>query len=226
MPHHIALAGGEEFRAGCEPMDLEIIRRCDIQSPKVLIIPTAADTAPNRAAKNGVDYFTRLGADSFDLMILNKSDANDNELVQGIHEADIIYFTGGNPDHLLDSLNGTILLRSIMSKVKNGAILAGSSAGAMVMGSLMRRPKLGQWITGLSIAENIAVLPHHEKSDPESTSEELTSKVSPEITVFGIDARTACISTPEGWVIAGAGNVTAYKAGQWKIYSSGELIAN
>ena len=66
MPHHIALAGGEEFRAGCEPMDLEIIRRCDIQSPKVLIIPTAADTAPNRAAKNGVDYFTRLGADSFD----------------------------------------------------------------------------------------------------------------------------------------------------------------
>jgi len=226
MPNHLALAGGEEFRAGCEPMDLEIIRLCGIQSPKVLIIPTAADLAPNRSAKNGVDYFTRLGADAFDLMILNKSDANDNELVQGIHEADIIYFTGGNPDHLLDSLNGTMLLRSTMSKIKDGEILVGLSAGAMVMGSLMRRPKLGQWITGLNIAENIAVLPHHEKSDPQSTSEELSLKVSAEITVFGIDAKTACISTPDGWIVAGTGNVTEYKSGEWKKYSSGEIIAS
>ena len=90
----------------------------------------------------------------------------------------------------------------------------------------MRRPKLGQWITGLNIAENIAVLPHHEKSDPQSTSEELSLKVSAEITVFGIDAKTACISTPDGWIVAGTGNVTEYKSGEWKKYSSGEIIAS
>ena len=36
----IALVGGEEFRAGCEEMDLEIMRACGQDPANVLIIPT------------------------------------------------------------------------------------------------------------------------------------------------------------------------------------------
>ena len=222
MPTNIALAGGEEFRAGCEAMALEMLRHYGLHAPRVLIIPTAADTAPNRAAKNGVDYFERLGTDAFDLMILNKSDANDNELIHGIHEADIIYFTGGNPDHLLDSLNGTILLKSIQLALKNGAVLAGSSAGAMVLGTFMRRPGLGEWVKGLGIANNIAGLPHHENSDPEKTADDLKSAVPQNITILGIDAKTACVKNSNEWLVTGTGNVTAYKNGLWNIYKSGD----
>ena len=171
-----------------------------------------------------MDYFERLGTDSFDLMILNKSDANDNELIHGIHEADIIYFTGGNPDHLLDSLNGTILLKSIQAALKNGCVLAGSSAGAMVLGTFMRRPGLGQWVKGLGIASNVAVLPHHENSDPEKTANDLKSDAPPDITILGIDAKTACVTSSDGWLVTGSGNVTSYKNGIWNRYKSGDIF--
>ena len=62
MPGEIALVGGEEFRRGCEEMDLEIMRSSDQDPARVLIIPTAAVTGPAKAANDGVTHFASLGA--------------------------------------------------------------------------------------------------------------------------------------------------------------------
>ena len=47
----IALVGGEEFRTGCEEMDLEIMKSCGQDPANVLIIPTAAVTGPEKASR-------------------------------------------------------------------------------------------------------------------------------------------------------------------------------
>jgi cyanophycinase len=224
MAGEFALVGGEEFRSGCEDMDREIIRASGLDPCRVVVIPTAAVTGPDRAAQNGVAYFSRLGADAQPLMVLERSQAQDPEAARSIADAGIIYFTGGSPDHLRTTLQGSALLEAILSAVERGAVLAGSSAGAMVMGSLMRRPRLGQWVEALGLAPNLAVLPHHENSDPAATVATLQGQVPPELTVLGIDARSGCLGRPGNWRVVGPGRVTVYRDGQWQVYQSGQQL--
>ncbi|HZA24317.1 MAG TPA: Type 1 glutamine amidotransferase-like domain-containing protein, partial [Dehalococcoidia bacterium] len=146
MAGEIGLVGGEEFRVGCDDMDREIMRASGQDPARVLVIPTAAVTGPAKAANDGVAHFARLGGDARQLMVLEQEHTEDPKLIQEIDDAGVIYFTGGSPDYLLATLRGSRLLEVILSAVEKGTVLAGSSAGAMVMGALMRRPRIGQWV--------------------------------------------------------------------------------
>ena len=115
-------------------------------------------------------------------------------------------------------------MKAIMEAVEEGAVLAGSSAGAMVLGSLMRRPHNGGWIEALGIVPGVAVLPHHERSDPAETSRQLQSQVPGDLTVLGIDARSGCIGRPGSWRAVGSGKVTVYRGTQWQVFASGESL--
>ena len=111
-----------------------------------------------------------------------------------------------------------------MDAVAAGAVLAGSSAGAMVMGSLMQRPRSGGWIEALGIVPGVAVLPHHERSDPKQTSKQLQAQAPADITVLGIDARSGCLGRPGSWRAVGSGNVTVYRGTDWQVYSAGQNL--
>ena len=220
----IGLVGGEEFRVGCEEMDREIMAASGQDPARVVVIPTAAVTGPSKAANDGVTHFAALGGNAAQLMVLEREHAQDPALIAGIEGAGVIYFTGGSPDHLLAALAGTPLLTAIIAAVDQGTVLAGSSAGAMVMGALMRRPRIGQWVQGLGIAPGIAVLPHHEGRDPEQTSRELQGQIPPETIVLGIDARSGCLGSPGSWRAVGSGKVTVYRGNEWQVYNSGETL--
>ena len=224
MAGEIGLVGGEEFRPGCEGMDQEIMRSSGQDPAQVLIIPTAAVTGPAKAANDGVTHFARLGGDSSQLMVLEKSQADDIAFIQPVQSASVIYFTGGSPDHLLATLRDSVLLKRILDALNEGAVLAGSSAGAMVMGSLMRRPGGGEWVEALGVAPGVAVLPHHERSNPEETSRQLRDEVPTDLAVLGIDARTGCLGRPGSWRVVGAGKVTVYLGTDWQVYNSGTVL--
>lgn len=224
MAGAIALVGGEEFRRGCEDMDRGIMRASGKERARVLIIPTAAVTGPVKAANDGVTHFGNLGGDADRLMVLDRSQADDPGFIQAAEDADVIYFTGGNPDHLLESLRSSALLRTILAAVDRGAVLGGSSAGAMVMGSLMRRPGGGPWTEALGVVPRTTVLPHHERSDPEETIRTLRDNVPGDHTVLGVDARTGCLGGAGEWKVVGSGKVTLYQGGSWQIFESGEQL--
>ena len=225
MPGGIVLAGGEEFRPGCEEMDSFILRATGSARAKLLILPTAAVTGPQKAASDGVRHFARLGANASELMVLNHGQANDEEFIEPVSGADVIYFTGGSPEHLLASLRGSKLLDRLQEELKKGAIAGGSSAGAMVMGSLMWQPSSKEWVQGIGIAEGLAVLPHHESGDPATVSKWLeTTGVPRELKVLGIDAKTCCFGTPGDWKVLGAGRVTEYQGGSWARFNPGESL--
>ena len=224
MAGRIALVGGEEFRSGCEDMDREIMRASGQDPARVLIIPTAAVAGPAKAANDGVTHFRKLGADAGRLMVLDKPQADDAAFIQPSRQAGVVYFTGGSPDYLLDTLRESELLKSILEAVGEGAVLAGSSAGAMVMGSHMRRPHGGGWVEALGIVPGVAVLPHHERSDPSETSRQLRTQAPAGLTVLGIDARSGCLGGPGSWRVVGAGRVTVYRGADWQVYGSGEAL--
>lgn len=234
MAGTIALVGGDEFRVGCEEMDLEVMRASGKDTASVLIIPTAAVTGPAKAANDGVTHFSALGGDASQLMVLERQHANDLKLIATARDADVVYFTGGNPDHLLDTLRGSALLWMLREGLDRGLVLGGSSAGAMVMGSVMRRPPLysepgsgdtrDRWVEGLGIAPNICVLPHHERRNPAEVSTELRWSAPEGIVYLGIDARTGVVGGPGNWRVTGFGKATVYRGSDYEVFSAGERL--
>ena len=224
MAGRIMLAGGEEFRPGCEDVDNALLSSTGTDRPTTLIVPTAAVSGPEKAASDGVTYFSSLGADAARLMVLEAAQANDDELTGQVRGAAVVYFTGGSPDHLLSTLKGSLLLDGLRDALASGAVVGGSSAGAMVMGSMMRRPGSREWVQGLGLVERVAVLPHHERSDPAVVARELAGAVPRDLVVLGIDARTGCFGRPGDWQALGPGKVTVYRDGSWNVFSSGETL--
>ncbi len=223
MSGRLALVGGDEFRSGCEAMDAAILAATGSASPVVLVIPTAAAFEnPARAADNGVRHFESLGADASPLMALNHDDAMDTGIAAEVESADVVYLTGGNPSHLLETLRDSLLLNSIQSRLERGGVLAGSSAGAMVMGSWMR---FREWRRTLGIAAGIATLPHHERADPDTVLGELQSAPDDLTAVFGIDGRAGALSGPDGWTALGTGRVTVYQSGGWRRFEDGDSFS-
>ncbi len=221
MKGRLALVGGDEFRSGCDSMDAAILAATGKSNPVVLIVPTAAAFEnPARAADNGVRHFRSLGADASPLMVLNHDDAMDAGTAAEAESTDVVYLTGGNPAHLLDSLRDSLLLEAIQNRLDDGGTLAGSSAGAMVMGSWMRFR--GEWTRTLGVAAGIATLPHHERSDPDTVLGELSSAPDGLTAVLGVDGAAGVLSGPDGWTALGTGRVTVYQDGGWRQFEDGE----
>lgn len=203
-------------------MDRAILAETGIERPRVVVLPTAAaGQNPSKAAQNGVSHFGGLGADASGLMVLQADDANDEALLSPVDDAHLLYFTGGDPGHLLETLEGSLLLRKVRQAVERGAIFAGSSAGAMVAGSWMRYRR---WRKALGIASGLATLPHHERSDPDAVAEDLRGSAPSGVTVLGVDAMTCCLAGTGGWKVLGAGAVTVYSGGGWTRFESGERL--
>ncbi len=222
MAGDIGLVGGEEFRVGCEEMDREIMRVSGQQPAQVLVLPTAAVTGPAKAANDGVAHFGGLGGDARRLMVLDRTQSLDSEYISAFGGAGVVYFTGGNPDHLLTSLKDSSLLTAILKTVEQGTVLAGSSAGAMVLGSWMRYKG---WDEALGLVSGIVTLPHHESAEPDSVSRELDGSAPTGAVVLGIDARAGVLAGPEGWTVLGTGGVTVYTGGEWQRYASGDKLS-
>jgi len=216
--NNILLVGGGEFREECLAMDSYLLESLKKKHPRVAIIPTAAaNQRPEKAAENGVRYFDSLGANANPILILNRDQAEDETYFSNIHEVDLIYLTGGDPKHLLETLYQTPFMATITESVSKGATLAGSSAGAMVLGSRMRFKK---WMPAIGLISNTAVLPHHENSIPETVLSENQSELQSGIELIGIDSATGVFLGDNGVKIAGKGKAIFYSRSTYKIIES------
>lgn len=203
-------------------MDQELLMATNVDNPRVLIVPTAAASEnPNKAASNGIAYFSGLGANVSALMVVDSTGANDETFVGQTDDADVVYFTGGNPHQLLEVLRGSLLLRRTLDVLNRGGLIAGSSAGAMVLGSHLG---FGSWSPSLKLVENIAVIPHHEGSDPNRVSADGDGKWPKGITILGIDSMTGVISGNDGWRVIGDGTVVVYNNSTWSKSGPNEIL--
>ena len=219
----IALVGGDEFRPNCIPMDRHILSLVPKEKPKVVIVPTAAaHENPGLAARNGIQYFDNLGAESTSAMILNREDANNRDALENLHDADIIYLTGGDPWFLLETLRDTGAWEKIVSLYDEGAMIAVSSAGAMVLSEKIRTRDSSHWIDALNLVKNVAVLPHHEKPQPDRLTP-LRKALDPHVALLGIATATACINTGSNtWEVTGTGTVTLYSGDNFTVFEAGK----
>jgi cyanophycinase len=221
MPGLIALVGGNEFRPECEAMDRSLLARIGT-NPRVIILPTAAAREnPGLAAENGIRHFQRLGARAEAAMVLDSGTARDGKWLDLIRKADLVYLTGGDPVHLLETLGNSAAWEAALEVWKRGRSLAGSSAGAMVLGGRMWAPGQG-WREGLGLLPQIAVIPHHSRLAEAWKARDMFASLPGKITLVGIDEATALVGPP--WEAAGIGKVVIYGPDQPAAFTQGQPV--
>jgi len=210
-PGPLALVGGNEWGEGCT-FDAELLARAGTDD--VLVLPTAAAYEhPERAVDTASRWFSPLGANVRGLMVLNRQDASVTEHVDAVRAARFIYLGGGSPLHLRSVLKQSPLWQALEEAWRDGAVLAGSSAGAMVLGDPMVDPRGGAFTIGLGLVEQVAVLPHASKWSAERM-QRTVSLTSAGVALLSIDERTAVIRDPDGsWSVSGVGSAAVYVDG-------------
>ena len=194
----------------------------------ISIIPTAAapDNNYRRAGNNGVNWFHSLGATQVEaLPLIDKASANDETIAASIRQSRLIYLLGGFTGYLGETLANSASYRALLIAYEAGAVIAGSSAGAMVLCQYYFDPARGQIVEGLELVPNTCVLPHHNTFGKGWAAR--LSKLLPDAVLLGIDERTGMLDDGDegrkvGWRVYGQGAVTLYRRGQPKVYRAGE----
>src|ERR1043165_3735581 len=223
---YLLLEGGAEFGGRMRDPDLKAIELAGGFETPIRIIPTAAapDNNYKRAGNNGIRWFQSLGAkDVVSVPLIDKASANDAAIAKSLGEAKLVYMLGGFTGYLGETLRGSAAWEAVLEAYRNDAVIAGSSAGAMVMCQFYYDLNQGQVIEGLNLVPNSIVLPHH-NTFGQSWASRLLEIV--RVNLIGIDEQTGMINNGvQTWTVYGKGNVTLYQNRQVETYEAGKSFS-
>lgn len=231
----IALLGSGEYLPVMNDADRYLLSNCGAngRTPRVICLPTAAgqegEASVGRWMKMGEEHFRSLGADVTSLPITNRAEANDPALAAQIEQADLIYFSGGKPHYLYETLNGTRAWDAVQSATGRGAAFAGCSAGAMVVGEFL--PDVRSF--GLrqnrvfGVLSKSHIFPHFDRmlAWRSVTIPMLQPLLPAGEYVLGLDEETALVGKIGGeWTVMGRQSVYLITKNEAKTFSAGEML--
>ena len=223
----LALAGGNEFNPGNEEQD-RILAKAAGSAPAYVVPTAAARQGPERAVAHAQRWFRQFGLELDELPVLKRRDAMSEVLAARARTGRFFYLVGGDPGLVAQVLRGSVVWRAMFAAWRAGASLAGSSAGAMALCShtlvragwpnrFNRRPA-----EGLGVMAKTAVLPHFDTFGHRWV--ESAQAAAPELTLLGIDERSAAVWQDGIWRAWGPGAVTVIKAGRTNRFESGQEV--
>ena len=234
MPGLLALVGGDEFKAGNEAQDRLMV---DAAGPgPAFVVPTAAARqGPDQAVAQATRWFRTLGLELRELPVLKRTDAMNASIAAHAREGGFFYLVGGDPGHVVQVLRGSAVWSAIFGAWRDGAALAGSSAGAMALCShtlvratwpnrFRRRP-----LAALGVVPKTAVLPHFDTFGHRWI--ESAEEAAPELTLLGIEERSAVVWGPRAdraggyWRAVGPGTVTVVREGKTRRFAAGQEVS-
>jgi cyanophycinase len=228
VPGVLALVGGDEFNPGNEEQD-RMLAAAAKPGPAFVLPTAAARQGPEKAVAHAKSWFKQFGVKLQELPVLKRADANSKELAARARTGGFFYLVGGDPGLVAQVLRSSRVWTAIFEAWLQGSSLAGSSAGAMALGSasliratwpnrFTRRPT-----EALGLVPETAVLPHFETFGHrwvESAEKELPGK-----TLLGVDERSAAVWTKGEWRAFGPGSVTVIKGVKMAQFPSGSKIS-
>jgi len=230
----IALVGAGEYLPVMNDVDRYLLNSVggDGRAPRVVCLPTAAgqegDESVRRWSSMGVEHFTKLGAKVDALPIVDRASADDPQYESILESADLIYFSGGNPVYLFETMNGSRAWNAAQKAWSRGAIYAGCSAGAMILANRLpnfRNLGIGA-INGFGIVPADYVMPHFDHAGPfKAFVNVLRTQMKDGQRMIGIDENTALVGKLGGeWKAMGASKVYVMTRKQTKLYAAGEIV--
>jgi len=208
----LALVGGAEWATGCD-FDRGLLEASG--TDEVVILPTAAAYEhPDRVAASAATWFESLGAKTVPVMAVDRAGARDEAHVATVRSARFVYLSDGSPMHLRSVLMRSPLWDALVGAWHDGAVLAGSAAGAMVLCDPMVDPRGGAFTVGLGLLGQVGLVPRLDTWTEDKLHR--TLQLAPAgLPVVGVDQRTAVLRDADGaWRAEGVGGVTVWLGGE------------
>lgn len=108
-----------------------LVESANLENSRIEVITTASQI-PEAVGDEYVKAFSYLGANNVGVMnITMRDEANSEEIVQRLHAADVVMFTGGDQLRLTSILGGTEFHKLLLKKYQEtNFLISGTSAGA------------------------------------------------------------------------------------------------
>jgi len=221
----LALVGSGEYLPVMQDLESALLNSgISNGKPNIFLqIPTAAGEESAERLKfwesRGADQARRIGTVQEFLPIFKREDAFNDKYISLVKSAALIYFSGGDPGYLANSLFETPLWDEIKKNWLAGASLAGCSAGAMALSSdvpnFFRMKEEG--IPGLNVIPHLRPIPHYNKFFgwiPDSAAK-IVMKAPDGTVIIGIDEDTA--------LVTGLDEDTSLAENSWRVYGGGSV---
>lgn len=232
----IALLGSGEYLPVMDEVDSYLLANCGAsgRKPRVVCLPTAAGDEGSKSISRwstmGVDHFTRLGADVQALPVIDAKSANDPNHASAVEKADVIYFSGGNPSYLYRTMKDSLVWESAQKAWARGAVYAGCSAGAMILGTEM--PDIRAMGIRSTVAFGIlpiaSLLPHFNALPlfGKPLVATLRRRLRDGEIMLGVDEDTAIVGRRDGeWAVMGKSKAHVFTKDESRTYAAGEKFS-
>ncbi|WZL74245.1 cyanophycinase [Clostridiaceae bacterium 35-E11] len=134
---YLVVIGGAEDKTTDKVILKKLVELVNKKNPRFVIITTATQHS-EEVGKQYTKVFKSLGVDTtLVLSINNREDTHKQEIIQEIEKGDCIFFTGGDQLRISSILGGTPVHEILHKIIKEGKIIAGTSAGASMMSEIM-----------------------------------------------------------------------------------------
>ena len=227
-PGPLALVGGDELHPGNEEQDRVLVEAAGA-GPAYVLATAAGRQRPELAVRNAVEWFGSLGLAVQELPATKRSHVTSSEIAEQARAGRFFYLVGGDPGLVPRVLAGSPVWDAIVSAWRDGAALAGSSAGAMAIGewTLIRDRMPGddrrQYRPALGLVPRVAVLPHFETFGHRWVASARAAAPGDGVVLLGVDERSAAVWQDGAWGANGPGGVTVI-ADDARRFASGDPI--
>lgn len=134
--HLVAIGGAEDKTSNLEILS-RVMSLVSADDPEVAVIATAS-SIPEELLPAYRAAFKRLGATKIHALdIRDRDQAADERIVERIRRCGVVFFTGGDQLRLTNILGGSPVLKAIRERHAEGAVVAGTSAGAVALSATM-----------------------------------------------------------------------------------------
>ena len=229
----INLVGSGEYLPVMRGVDRYLLDSLPVngRKPRVACLPTAAgkegDSSVNRWLNMGVQHFQELGADVEPVRIIDRYSADDPCWEPILENADLIYFSGGDPGYLYEVMKGSLAWNAAQRAWARGAIYAGCSAGAMILGKRMPSFRLAGTQEGFGIVPATYIVPHFDAIPGiwKPIVFGLQRQLKKGERMIGVDEDTALVGKLDGeWVVKGKSSVHVFARDGKSSYSDGQTL--
>jgi cyanophycinase len=212
-PGTLVIIGGHEEKEGACVILKEVAKY--IHHGR-LVIATIASEEPESYFEEYQRAFAELGIHELNhVYIGDRAESSDNEKLKQLDDVHGVFFSGGDQLRISSQIGDTPFETRILEIYKNGGIIAGTSAGASVMGEtmLIRGPsaeshRIGDihMAPGLKLIKDVIIDQHFAER---GRIGRLLGAVAlnPRILGIGIDENTAIIVHDRKFKVLGAGAV-------------------
>jgi len=216
----MAIGGAEDKEKDCLILK-EFVRLAGGEKARIVVM-TAATNLPEEVAAEYLTVFKRLGVKQVEALdVATRGDAMKPESIEAVKKATGLFFTGGDQLHITSLMGGTELQNTIIEALKNDLIIAGTSAGAAMMGNSMilsgnsdENPRNGvvEMAPGTDLIIGCTIDTHFSQRGRHGR---LLTAVAhfPQDIGFGIDENTAMIVNKNQFEVIGEGAVTVIDGG-------------